>query len=419
MKDSYSFDLDDEGLAASYEKHRNAYVSTFDRLGMKYNIVSAVSGAMGGSRSEEFLAPCPTGEDTYVLCEKCGYAANVEAMVTKVEVAVDAAPPAMEVFDSPNTPTIDSLVDLLNATFGPGHTGGHTLKNVLCVADGKTISVLVPGDREVDLKRLQANLPGVQELRLFEDADFAKYPGLVKGYIGPQDAPKFGITVYADPRVAVGTHWITGANEKDKHVRFVTHGRDFTVEKFVEAAEVRAGDLCPDCQSPVIIDRAIEIGHIFQLGRKYAEALDLTVLDKDGKSRVVTMGSYGIGVSRAVAAIAEQTYDEFGLNWPREVAPADIHIVATGKDDEPFNVAEKYAADMEAVGLRVMLDDRRDASPGVKFKDAELIGIPFIMVVGKGLADGKIEFRTRRTGEKVELPVDSALQTIITEITQS
>ena len=419
MKDSYSFDLDDEGLAVSYEKHRNAYVSTFDRLGMKYNIVSAVSGAMGGSRSEEFLAPCPTGEDTYVLCEKCGYAANVEAMVTKVDIAVNAAPPAMEIFDSPNTPTIDSLVELLNTTFGPGHTGGDTLKNVLCVADGTTISVLVPGDREVDLKRLQANLPGVQELRLFEDADFAKHPGLVKGYIGPQDAPKFGITVYADPRVAMGTHWITGANQKNKHVRYVTHGRDFAVERFVEAAEVRAGDLCPDCQSPVIIDRAIEIGHIFQLGRKYAEALDLTVLDKDGKSRVVTMGSYGIGVSRAVAAIAEQTYDEFGLNWPREVAPADIHIVATGKDDEPFNVAEKFAADIEAAGLRVMLDDRRDASPGVKFKDAELIGIPFIMVVGKGLADGRIEFRTRRTGEKVELSLDNALQTIITDIKNS
>jgi len=419
MKDSYSFDLDDEGLAVSYEKHRNAYVKTFDRLGMKYNIVSAVSGAMGGSRSEEFLAPCPTGEDTYVLCEKCGYAANVEAMVTKVEIQIESNPPAMEVFDSPNTPTIDSLVQLLNSTFGPGHSGGDTLKNVLCLADGETISVLVPGDREVDLKRLQANLPGVQELRLFEDADFAKHPGLVKGYIGPQDAKKLGISVYADPRVAVGTHWITGANAKDKHVRFVTHCRDFTVEKFVEAAEVRAGDLCPECQSPVIIDRAIEIGHIFQLGRKYAEALDLTVLDKDGKSRVVTMGSYGIGVSRAVAAIAEQTYDDFGLNWPREVAPADIHIVATGKDDEPFNVAEKFAADIEKAGLRVMLDDRRDASPGVKFKDAELIGIPFIMVVGKGLADGKIEFRTRRSGEKIELPVDSALQTVITTISNS
>ena len=419
MKDSYSFDLDDAGLATSYEKHRVAYEKTFNRLGMKYNIVSAVSGAMGGSRSEEFLAPCPTGEDTYVLCEKCGYAANVEAMVTKVAPYAGDAPAAMEIFDSPNTPTIDSLVDLLNTTFGPGHQPSHTLKNVLLVADGQAISVLVPGDREVDLKRLQANLPGVQELRLFEDGDFAKHPGLVKGYVGPQDAKKLGITVYADPRVVLGSHWITGANQKDKHVRFVTHGRDFEVEKFIEAAEVKAGDLCPECATPVIIDRAIEIGHIFQLGRKYAEALDLTVLDKDGKSKVVTMGSYGIGVSRAVAAIAEQTYDEMGLCWPREVAPADIHIVATGKADEPFNVAEKFAQDLEAAGLRVMLDDRRDASPGVKFKDAELIGIPFIMVVGKGLADGKVEFRDRKSGEKSEFAVDAALATIVATINRA
>ena len=419
MKDSYSFDLDDAGLATSYEKHRVAYEKTFQRLGMKYNIVSAVSGAMGGSRSEEFLAPCPTGEDTYVLCEKCGYAANVEAMVTKVAPFAGDAPAAMEIFDSPNTPTIDSLVDLLNAKFGPGHKASDTLKNVLLVADGQAISVLVPGDREVDLKRLQANLPGVQELRLFEDGDFAKHPGLVKGYVGPQDAKKLGITVYADPRVVIGSHWITGANQKDKHVRFVTHGRDFEVEKFIEAAEVKAGDLCPECATPVIIDRAIEIGHIFQLGRKYAEALDLTVLDKDGKSKVVTMGSYGIGVSRAVAAIAEQTYDDMGLCWPREVAPADIHIVATGKDDEPFNVAEKFAQDLEAAGLRVMLDDRRDASPGVKFKDAELIGIPFIMVVGKGLADGKVEFRDRKGGEKSELALAGALASIIATINQA
>ena len=419
MKDSYSFDLDDAGLAVSYDKHRVAYEKTFSRLGMNYNIVSAVSGAMGGSRSEEFLAPCPTGEDTYVLCEKCGYAANVEAMVTKVAAYSGDAPAAMDVFDSPNTPTIDSLVDLLNSTFGPGHTASDTLKNVLLVADGKAISVLVPGDREVDLKRLQANLPGVQELRLFEDADFAQHPGLVKGYVGPQDAKKLGLTLYADPRVVIGSHWITGANQRDKHVRFVTHGRDFAIDAFIESAEVKAGDLCPECATPVIIDRAIEIGHIFQLGRKYAEALDLTVLDKDGKSKVVTMGSYGIGVSRAVAAIAEQTYDEMGLCWPREVAPADIHIVATGKDDEPFNVAEKFAHDLEAAGLRVMLDDRRDASPGVKFKDAELIGIPFIMVVGKGLADGKVEFRDRKSGEKSEFALASALATIISTLTQA
>jgi len=419
MKDSYSFDIDDAGLIASYNKHRDAYVKTFDRLGLKYNIVSAVSGAMGGSGSEEFLAPCETGEDTYVLCNKCGYAANVEAMVTKVPPYSGAAPAALEEFDSPNTPTIDSLVELLNTKFGPGHKASDTLKNVLLMADGKAISVLVPGDREVDLKRLQANLPGVQELRLFEDADFAKFPGLAKGYVGPQDANKLGVTVYADPRIVPGSHWITGANKKDKHARFVTNGRDFEVEKYLEAAEVRAGDLCPKCETPVVIDRAIEIGHIFQLGRKYAQALDLTVLDQNGKSQVVTMGSYGIGVSRAVAAIAEQTHDEIGLNWPREIAPADIHIVATGKEAEVFKAALTLAEDLEEKGVRVMFDDRPDASAGVKFKDAELIGIPFIVIVGKALAEGKVEFRVRRTGEKTEIELLKAVTEITSRVLNS
>jgi len=419
MKDSYSFDIDDAGLIASYNKHRDAYVKTFDRLGLKYNIVSAVSGAMGGSGSEEFLAPCETGEDTYVLCEKCGYAANVEAMVTKVSPYSGSAPAAMDEFDSPNTPTIDSLVELLNTKFGPGHEASDTLKNVLLMADEKVISVLVPGDREVDLKRLQANLPGVSELRLFEDADFAKIPGLVKGYVGPQIAKQLGVTVYADPRIVPGSHWITGANKRDTHVRFVTNGRDFEVDKYVEAAEVRAGDLCPKCETPVIIDRAIEIGHIFQLGRKYAQALDLTVLDQNGKSQVVTMGSYGIGVSRAVAAIAEQTHDEIGLNWPREIAPADVHIVATGKEDEVFKAAQTLAEDLEEKGLRVMFDDRREASAGVKFKDAELIGIPYIVIVGKALAEGKVEFRVRKSGEKSEIELLKAVSEIVSRVTNS
>ena len=412
MKDSYSFDVDDAGLEVSYEKHRQAYIKTFDRLGLKYNIVKAMSGAMGGSRSEEFLAPCPTGEDTYVLCEKCGYAANVEAMTTPEVKGDTTTPPAIEVLDTPNTPTIDSLVDVMNAKFGPGHKASDTLKNILLIADGEAISVLVPGDREVDVKRVQANLPGVKELRLFEEEDFAKRKELVKGYVGPQDAKRFGLKLYADPRIAVGTHWITGANQLNKHARYVTHGRDFTVDGFIEAVEVRAGDPCPQCHAPVIIDRAIEIGHIFQLGRKYAQALDLTVLDADGKSQVVTMGSYGIGVSRAVAAVAEQSHDEIGLIWPLEVAPAKVHIVATGKDDLPFDTAEKLATSLEANGISVMLDDRREASPGVKFKDAELIGNPIIVIVGKALADGKVEVRIRKTGDKREV----ALTDAITEI---
>ena len=413
MKDSYSFDLDDAGLEASYNKHRQAYIKTFDRLGLKYNIVSAMSGAMGGSKSEEFLAPCPTGEDTYVLCKACGYAANVEAMICKVAPYQGGKVGAIELLDTPNTPTIDSLVEILNKKYSASITAANTLKNVLIMADEKPIAVLVPGDREVDLKRLGANLPEVKDLRLFEDADFAKYPKLVKGYVGPQDAKALGVSVYADPRVSQDSVWVTGGNKKDVHARNVTCGRDFKVEHYVEAAEVKAGDNCPSCDKPVIIDRAIEIGHIFQLGKKYAEALGLTVLDKEGKPKVVTMGSYGIGVSRAVAAIAEQTYDELGLCWPAEIAPVDVHIVATGKEDQPFEVAEQIAKDLEAKGLEVLLDDRREASAGVKFKDAELIGVPKIIIVGKSLADGKVEIRDRKSSDKVEVALADVVKTLV------
>jgi len=413
MKDSYSFDVDDAGLEVSYNKHRQAYVKTFDRLGLKYNIVSAMSGAMGGSKSEEFLAPCPTGEDTYVLCNGCGYAANVEAMVTITAPYKGEKVGAIEVLDTPNTPTIDSLVELFNSKYSANISAADTLKNVLLMADEKPISVLVPGDREVDLKRLGANISGVKDLRLFEDADFAKFPKLVKGYVGPQDAKEFGLKLYADPRVVEGSHWVTGANKKDKHAKNVTCGRDFIVEEYVEAAEVKAGDSCPKCAKAVVIDRAIEIGHIFQLGRKYAQSLGLTVLDKEGKPVVVTMGSYGIGVSRAVAAIAEQTYDELGLCWPSEIAPADVHIVATGKEDHPFDVAEQIAKDLEAKGLEVLLDDRREASAGVKFKDGELIGIPKIIIVGKSLADGKVEIRDRKSSSKQEVVLADVVKTIV------
>jgi prolyl-tRNA synthetase len=412
MKDSYSFDVDDAGLEVSYNNHRQAYINTFDRLGLKYNIVSAMSGAMGGSKSEEFLAPCPTGEDTYVLCNSCGYAANVEAMITKVEPYKGENVGVIEVLDTPNTPTIDLLVEVFNKKYKANISAADTLKNVLLMADEKPIAVLVPGDREVDLKRIVANMVGLKDLRLFEDADFAKHPKLVKGYVGPQDVKSFGIPLYADPRVVNGSHWITGANQKDKHSRNVTCGRDFKVDQYVEAAEVRAGDSCPKCDQQVVIDRAIEIGHVFQLGRKYAQALGLTVLDKEGKPVVVTMGSYGIGISRAVAAIAEQTCDELGLCWPAEVAPADVHIVATGKEDEIFETAEKIGKDLEAKGLQVLLDDRREPSAGVKFKDAELIGIPKIIIVGKGLAGSKVEVWDRESSGKQEVLLADLVKTI-------
>lgn len=420
MKDSYSFDIDEAGLQASYDRHRQAYIATFERLGLQFVIVSAQSGAMGGSASEEFLAPCTSGEDSFVRCRNCGYAANVEAVAITPPPAqsVDDAP-AAHVEDTPDTPTIESLVAVANAAQPrPDRpwTAADTLKNVVLKVtypDGRSepLVIGVPGDREVDMKRLEAVLhPG--EPAAFEEADFAAHPALVPGYIGPQvlgSESDSEIRYLLDPRVVPGTRWITGANSKGQHVFDLVMGRDFTADGQIEAAEVLPGDPCPQCGSGLAIDRGIEIGHIFQLGRKYAEAQGLQVLDENGKLRTVTMGSYGIGVSRAVAAIAEQSYDESGLCWPREVAPADIHLIATGKDEAVFATAEGLAAELEAAGLRVLFDDRRKVSPGVKFNDSELLGVPLILVVGRKVGDGIVELKQRRSGDRSDIPLAEAV----------
>ena len=423
MKDSYSFDVDDAGLQKSYDQHRDAYISTFDRLKLDYVIVSAMSGAMGGSASEEFLAMSDSGEDTFVQCKTCGYAANVEAVTTPIPADVDySGVPAAHVEETPNTPTIETLVDMSNAKFPRGDrpwSAADTLKNVVFkvnLPDGSSYALAVglPGDREVDLRRLEAAIaPG--EAVPFEDADFAARPTLAKGYIGPgalgEDKPA-GVKYLLDPRVVSGTRWITGSDISGKHVYDLVAGRDFTADGTIEAAEVREGDRC-QCGGELEQARGIEIGHIFQLGRKYAKALDLTVLDENGKSVVVTMGSYGIGVSRLVAAIAEQHHDDKGLLWPREIAPADVHLVATGKDEAIWDKAESLASEFEAAGLRVLFDDRRSASPGVKFNDAELIGVPTIVVVGKGLATGVIEVKDRTSGERADVPVADIVSHVV------
>ena len=426
MKDSYSFDVDDAGLDASYQKHRDAYVRIFDRLGFEYVIVKATSGAMGGSKSEEFLAKADVGEDTYVRCTKCDYAANVEA----VEVhAPDPVPyddaPAAHAEQTPDTPTIDTLVDHLNEHFPRDDrpwTAGDTLKNVLVVLkhpDGtrEPVAIGVPGDREVDLKRLEGQLEPI-EVEPMDEAEMAKHPALVKGYIGPAalglESPS-GIRFAVDPRVVEGTRWVTGANVPGSHVIDLVAGRDFTPDGNIEAAEVREGDPCPRCDEGVLeAARGIEMGHIFQLGRKYAEALGLQVLDEQGKLVTVTMGSYGVGPSRAVAAIAEGTLDDLGLCWPRHVAPADVHLVAAGKDEAIFAAAERIAHELDRAGVEVIYDDRTGkVSPGVKFKDAELIGVPTIVVVGKGLADGVIEVKDRRTGEREDVHADHVVDHLV------
>ena len=424
MKDSYSFDVEDAGLERSYHRHRDAYISCFDRLNLTYVIVSAQSGAMGGSQSEEFLAPTEYGEDTYVRCMACDYAANIEAVVSPpIEPGDTTDLPPAQVHDTPDTPTIATLVEVSNAREDTRRsdrpwTAADTLKNVVFLADypdGTTapLAVGVPGDREVDVKRLEAALHPVA-LRPFEESDFVKYPALVKGYIGPGALGGEGNVRYlVDPRVAMGSAWITGANQPGRHVYGLVRGRDFDVDGQIEAVEIIEGDPCPQCGASVELARGIEIGHIFQLGRKYADALGLTVLDEHGKQVTVTMGSYGLGVSRAVAAVAEQHYDDKGLVWPREVAPADIHIVATGKDDAPFDTAEAIAAGAISQGLRVLIDDRRGVSPGVKFKDSELIGIPTIVVVGKRLADGVVELRDRASGDSVDVAVGDIVERLV------
>ena len=418
MKDAYSFDTDQSGLDVSYQKHRDAYIKTFKRLGLDFVIVSAMSGAMGGSKSEEFLAPCEFGEDTYVKCEKCEYAANVEAVTTPVLKDLDFSKvPAAHAEDTPNTPTIDTLVEVSNSRKDLRRedrdwNAADTLKNVVVMLthpDGKNepLVVGVPGDREVDMRRLEA-VVSPATVRVFEETDFPKYPALVRGYIGPQSlglksASK--IKYLVDPRIVFGTRWITGSNIAGKHVYDLVSGRDFTADGTIEAAEIKEGDTCPSCAGKLTIARGIEIGHIFQLGKKYAEALDLKVLDENGKTQVVTMGSYGIGVSRAVAAIIEQNHDEQGIVWPETVAPISVQLVAAGKEDSIFAEAEKIAQSLDQEGIAVMFDDRKSVSPGVKFNDAELLGMPWIVVVGKKLAEGLVEVKNRKTGERQDIAV--------------
>ncbi|MDX6275214.1 MAG: prolyl-tRNA synthetase [Frankiales bacterium] len=410
MKDSYSFDLDQDGLQKSYDDHRAAYQATFDRLGLDYRIVFAVSGAMGGSASEEFLAPAEYGEDTFVQCASCDYAANTEAVEIAAPDAQDpGAHPDSVVLDTPGTPTIETLVKRLNdLELGRTFTAADTLKNVVLktrqpgASSWELLVVGVPGDREVDLKRIAGQLEPV-EVEQADGDDLKAEPRLVRGYIGPQLLAQIGVRYLVDPLVVPGSSWVTGANAEDKHAAHVVRGRDFEPAGQLGAVEIRDGDRCARCGGALSIARGIEIGHIFQLGKKYTDAFALDATGPDGDPIRITMGSYGIGVSRAVAAIAEQTADERGLRWPKSVAPFDAHVVPVGKGDEQLTAAGEIAHDLEVAGLRVLLDDR-NASAGEKFADADLLGMPWIVVVGKGLVDGLIEIKDRATGERTSVP---------------
>jgi len=428
MKDAYSFDYTDEGLELSYQAQRDAYERIFQRLGLEYVIVKADAGAMGGSRSEEFLHPTDIGEDTFVKTSG-GYAANVEAFVTTAPPALPVPEGVPVVFDSPNTPTIGTLVALANAEH-PKDSGEwraeDTLKNVVLALTHpdetrEIVVVGIPGNRDVDLKRAEvAFAPAAIEQA--SEADFAKNPALVKGYIGPWSSAgpvlgsesATGLSFYVDPRVVTGTAWVTGANHHEKHVFNLVMGRDFHADGVVDIAQVMDGDEAPDGSGPIESARGMEIGHVFQLGRKYAEALGLKVLDENGSLVTVTMGSYGIGVTRLVAVIAEANNDEKGLVWPEAVAPFDVHVVAAGKDEVIFEVAEAFCDSLEKAGKDVLFDDRPKLSPGVKFADAEILGVPHIVIVGRGAATGEVEYWNRRSGERTAMPLADALEKLQT-----
>lgn len=424
MKDSYSFDMTDAGLDESYARHRRAYQAIFDRLGLRYAICQATSGAMGGSASEEFLGISPVGEDTFVRATEGDYAANVEAVVTPVPPArdIEGLPPARE-YDTPDAETIDTLVEWANSE-GIVASAADTLKCMMIktrdvapadapsvTPDWQLAAVLIPGNRALDEKRLEASLEPV-EFELASDEDFANNDFLVRGYVGPRALNAHGVKVYADPRVVDGTAWITGADAKNRHVVGCVAGRDFHVDEFIEAAEVLEGDAAPDGQGTLTLERGIELGHIFQLGRKYTEAFDVQILDENGKRVVPTMGSYGIGVSRMMAVLAEQRHDDKGLNWPVDVAPYQVHVAVANKDAAAIAAADELVADLDAAGIEVLFDDRPKVSPGVKFKDAELLGMPFAAIVGRAFADGIIELRIRG-GETLEVPAEEIVDKLV------
>ncbi|MDO5731365.1 proline--tRNA ligase [Corynebacterium sphenisci] len=418
MKDSYSFDMDEAGLEAAYQAHRTAYRRIFDRLGVDYVICSAMSGAMGGSASEEFLAVAEAGEDTFVRSTGSDYAANVEAVTTPAPEPgpVEGLPEAV-VHPTPGATSIAALVDWAGRAL-PGRrvTAADTLKLILLAVTEpggaeELLGVAIPGDREVDMKRVEAALEPAA-VRLAGDADFARHPFLVKGFIGPRALAAHGVRLLVDPRVVAGTSWIAGADEPDAHVVDLVCGRDFTPDGTIEAAEIREGDPAPHGRGTLTLDRGIEIGHIFQLGRKYTDAFEVDILDESGKRARPTMGSYGIGVSRLVGVLAEQLSDERGLRWPASVAPYQAHVVIANKDAAAGEAAERLAGELDAAGVSTLLDDRPKVSPGVKFRDSELLGMPVVVVVGRGFADGLVELRDRMGGGTREVAYAEAVAAV-------
>ena len=404
MKDAYSFDLDEKGLDASYKKMYDAYNRIFTRLGLDFTVVDADSGAMGGSGSQEFMVKSPVGEDGIAYCDDCGYAANYE----KCECIPEACEQiegdlALEKIETPNAHTIDELVESL------GMAAHNFAKTIIYKADDKYIAAMVRGDRDVNEVKLK-NLVGARDdLELAEPAVVREITNAQVGFAGPID---LGIPVYADKEVEMMKNFVVGANETDMHYKNVNIGRDFTPDVIADIRVVVTGDKCPKCGGTIKSEQGIEVGHIFKLGTKYSDALGLKYLDESGKQQTVIMGCYGIGVTRCVAAAVEQLHDDNGIIWPVSIAPYQAIVVpANYKDEDQMAAAEKLYNELLDAGIEAIIDDRQERA-GVKFKDADLIGIPVRIVIGKKLGEGVVEYKERKMESAIDINLADALSKV-------
>ena len=407
MKDSYSFDLDDEGLDRAFDAHHDAYTRIFNRLGLTAMAVQASSGAMGGSASVEFMVASPAGEDDVLVCGSCGYRANVERGTSRLDaVERSSSADAAERFPTPGVRTIAELEDI-----DGGASAVNQIKTMVMVLDGEVVLALLRGDHQLNLQKLQ-DASGAVEIRPATGEETFTSLGANPGSLGGVGVTEF--KVFSDLALDGRIGMVTGANEDDWHLREVSVERDISVDAWVDIREVQSGEACVDCGAVLEIVRCIEAGHIFKLGRKYAEAMGISVLDADGKAQVPTMGSYGIGIGRAVAAIAENHHDDAGLCWPLAVAPYHVLITILDLgDSEAMALANEAEAAFTQAGLDVLVDDRV-ARPGVKFADAELIGVPYRLTIGgRSLGKGQVEFTPRQTGATEMLDKTTCVETIL------
>ena len=407
MKDSYSFDLDDAGLDRAFDAHHDAYTRIFNRLGLTAMAVQASSGAMGGSASVEFMVASPAGEDDVLVCGSCGYRANVERGTSRLDaVERSSSADAAERFPTPGVRTIAELEDI-----DGGASAVNQIKTMVMVLDGEVVLALLRGDHQLNLQKLQ-DASGAVEIRPATGEETFTSLGANPGSLGAVGVTEF--KVFSDLALDGRIGMVTGANEDDWHLREVSVERDISVDAWVDIREVQSGEACVDCGAVLEIVRCIEAGHIFKLGRKYAEAMGISVLDADGKAQVPTMGSYGIGIGRAVAAIAENHHDDAGLCWPLAVAPYHVLITILDLgDSEAMALANEAEAAFTQAGLDVLVDDRV-ARPGVKFADAELIGVPYRLTIGgRSLGKGQVEFTPRQTGATEMLDKTTCVETIL------